>query len=89
MNVSKIGLTKGEKMDFIKKYVKLKEFVWQENLEKLKSGGFGDIENPNECFATLARYWKAQAEAGYPYAVENMTYFDCLLRKMKGERDGI
>lgn len=62
-----------------------KIMAWEENLKKLKSGAFGDIENPDDCFATLARYWKAQAKAGYPFAVENMNYFDQLLRE-RGER---
>ena len=55
--------------------------AWQENLEKLKNGAFGDIENPDKIFETLARYWKAQFEADYPFAVENMLYFEELLRE--------
>ena len=55
--------------------------IWLENLEKLKNGAFGSVENPDECCNTLARYWKAQAEAGYPYAVQNMLYFEEMARR--------
>ena len=55
--------------------------IWLENLEKLKNGAFGSVENPDEWCNTLARYWKAQAEVGYPYAVENMLYFEEMARR--------
>ena len=49
--------------------------VWNKNLEHLKSGGFGDETNPE----TLLNYWRAQYDAGYPYASENVKYFAGLL----------
>ena len=55
--------------------------AWQDNLDKLNRGEFGQLDIPRESLETLARYWKAQAEAGYPYAVENMWYFEEMLRR--------
>lgn len=54
---------------------------WEKNLEALKSGALGDVNSPE----TLLRYWKAQAEAGYPYAEENVRYFEEMVRKEKRE----
>lgn len=45
---------------------------WKKNLEHLQSGGFGDTANPE----TLLHYWMAQESAGYPYASENVKYFE-------------
>ena len=56
------------------------EAVWNKNMEMLKSGGFGSM-NGEECYKTLVRYWKAQEEAGYPMASENVKYFEDILRK--------
>lgn len=50
---------------------------WNKNLIMLSSGGFGDINSPE----TLLAYWKAQAEAGYPFAEENVRYFEEMVRK--------
>jgi hypothetical protein len=50
---------------------------WNKNLIMLSSGGFGDINSPE----TLLAYWKAQAEAGYPFAEENVRYFEDMVRK--------
>ncbi|MBP3573904.1 MAG: hypothetical protein J6J71_04780 [Prevotella sp.] len=55
---------------------------WNKNLIMLSSGGFGDIYSPE----TLLAYWKAQAEAGYPFAEENVRYFEEMVRK--NERNG-
>lgn len=60
---------------------KRKEAIWEKNMKKLKDGKFGELEHPQKCCETLARYWKAQAEAGYPLAVENMKYFEDMARK--------
>ena len=64
---------------------KRKQAVWENNLEKLKDGKFGELGHPRKSLETLARYWKAQAEAGYPYAIENMKYFDELIKESEGE----
>ena len=49
--------------------------AWEENLEKLKNGVFG----AETSLEALARYWKAQAEAGYPGANDNFMYFSQLI----------
>ena len=49
--------------------------IWNKNLEHLQSGGFGDATKPE----TLLNYWKAQESAGYPYASENVKYFEDIL----------
>lgn len=53
-----------------------KESRWGLNLENLKAGTFGDPED----YETLLRYWKAQEDAGYPYASENVQYFTDLVK---------
>jgi hypothetical protein len=52
--------------------------TWNKNLEKLQNGAFGDVDADNEIISyhTMLRYWKAQASAGYPYADENVKYFE-------------
>lgn len=45
---------------------------WEKNLEHLMSGGFGDPLHAE----TLLKYWRAQESAGYPYASENVKYFE-------------
>lgn len=49
--------------------------AWDNNLEKLKNGDFGDLKVTGQCAKTLAAYWKAQAEADYPGADDNFLYF--------------
>jgi hypothetical protein len=51
--------------------------VFDRNFEKLTSGEFG---NPKK-FETMVAYWKAQDEAGYPLADENVRYFEDMVRK--------
>ena len=48
-----------------------REALWQRNLENLKAGTLGDPSDP----ATLLRYWQCQERAHYPYARENVEYF--------------
>ena len=50
---------------------------WAKNLEMLKSGALGD----DTLHETLLRYWKTQEEADYPYASENVKYFEDIVRK--------
>ena len=55
-----------------------KQDVWLRNLTSLKMGEFGiDTKSPE----TLLAYWKAQAEAGYPLAEENVRYFEDMVSK--------
>ena len=55
-----------------------KQDMWLRNLTSLKMGEFGiDTKSPK----TLLAYWKAQAEAGYPFAKENVRYFEDMVRK--------
>ena len=51
--------------------------IFDRNFKKLTSGEFGNPEK----FETMVAYWKAQAEAGYPYAEENVRYFEDMVRK--------
>lgn len=45
---------------------------WEKNLDHLMNGGFGDPTKAE----TLLNYWYAQESAGYPYASENVKYFE-------------
>ena len=54
---------------------------WEENLQRLKNGLFGEYTLAEEYPQTLLRYWKAQLDAGYPNAKENVLYFEELVRK--------
>ena len=51
--------------------------IFDRNFKRLTSGEFG---NPQK-FETMVAYWKAQAEAGYPCADENVRYFEDMVRK--------
>ena len=53
-----------------------REALWQTNLTNLQSGSLGDPADPR----TLLRYWKMQDRAHYPYASDNVAYFQQLLR---------
>ena len=57
----------------------LKTDCWEKNLEALKSGALGDADSSE----TLLRYWKMQAEAGYPNASENVKYFEDMLLPLR------
>ena len=63
--------------------------VWNKNLEKLQNGAFGDIDADNEIISyhTMLRYWKAQASAGYPYANENVKYFEEAVKGRTNAKD--
>jgi hypothetical protein len=54
--------------------------LWEKNLENLRTGALGDVQNPE----TLLRYWQIQERAHYPYARDNVEYFAMQIRK-KGE----
>ena len=51
--------------------------IFDRNFKKLTSGEFGNPEK----FETMVAYWKAQAEAGYPFAEGNVRYFEDMVRK--------
>ena len=57
-----------------------KEALWEKNLENLRTGALGALDNPE----TLLRYWQLQERAHYPYARDNVEYFAEQLRQ-KGE----
>lgn len=56
--------------------------VWDNNLARLKTGEFGE---PSSAEAIL-KYWQAQLDAGYPNAIDNVRYFEEIVRKES--RDG-
>ncbi len=49
-----------------------REALWQRNLDNLRAGTLGDPTSP----ITLLRYWQCQERAHYPYARENVEYFN-------------
>ena len=51
--------------------------LWERNLENLRAGTLGDPTAPQ----ALLRYWQSQERAHYPFARENVEYFEELLRE--------
>ena len=60
-----------------------REALWERNLLNLQSGTLGDSANP----LTLLRFWQAQEKAHYPYARENVEYFNTLAEQIKKENE--
>ena len=58
-----------------------REALWEKNLENLKNGALGD---PSES-VTLLRYWQCQERAHYPYARENVEYFQSAVARQTGQ----
>lgn len=56
------------------------ETLWEINLTNLERGTLGDKESP----ATLMRYWQLQDKAHFPYARENVEYFQDLINRKSG-----
>lgn len=56
--------------------------AWCENLERLRNGFYGEMMSDPK---VLLSYWKAQSEAGYPCAEENVRYFEDMVRKNERE----
>ncbi|MBQ7406771.1 MAG: hypothetical protein IKA53_01210 [Clostridia bacterium] len=54
-----------------------RELLWEKNLENLKSGALGDPT----LAVTLLRYWQCQERAHYPYARENVEYFQSAINE--------
>lgn len=60
------------------------ETLWEINLTNLERGTLGDRESPS----TLLRYWQLQDKAHFPYARENVEYFqDMINRQMEKENN--
>ena len=53
------------------------EALWEINLNNLERGTLGDKDSPT----TLMRYWQLQDKAHFPYARENVEYFQELINK--------
>ena len=53
------------------------ESLWEINLTNLERGTLGDKTNP----ATLMRYWQLQDKAHFPYARENIEYFQDMINR--------
>ena len=58
-----------------------REILWQRNLANLESGTLGDIKSP----LTLLRYWQSQERAHYPFARENVEYFEALTKEQAAD----
>lgn len=56
------------------------EALWEINLTNLERGTLGDRESPT----TLMRYWQLQDKAHFPYARENVEYFQDLINRESG-----
>ncbi|MBR2466985.1 MAG: hypothetical protein IKB38_08690 [Clostridia bacterium] len=54
-----------------------REALWERNLSNLTSGTLGDPASP----ITLLRYWQSQERAHYPYARENVEYFQSIVKE--------
>ena len=54
-----------------------RELMWEKNLQNLQAGTLGDPKLP----ATLLHYWQIQERVHYPFARENVEYFESLLKK--------
>lgn len=50
--------------------------MWELNLQNLSNGSFGTTNDPT----TLLRYWQAQERAHYPFARENVNYFEDIVK---------
>lgn len=60
------------------------EALWEINLQNLERGTLGDKESPT----TLMRYWQLQDKAHFPYARENVEYFqDIINRQSSTDKD--
>ena len=56
------------------------EVLWEINLTNLERGTLGDKTNPT----TLMRYWQLQDKAHFPYARENVEYFQNMITSDAG-----
>lgn len=56
------------------------ESLWEINLTNLERGTLGDRSSPT----TLMRYWQLQDKAHFPYARENVEYFQDMINRDSG-----
>lgn len=61
------------------------EALWEINLNNLERGTLGDKDSPT----TLMRYWQLQDKAHFPYARENVEYFQDLINRRSDAGDNI
>ena len=59
------------------------ENIWESNLQNLERGTLGNKDDP----MALLRYWQLQDKAHYPYARENVEYFQDLLDKQASNKN--
>ncbi len=59
------------------------EALWEINLNNLERGTLGDKESPT----TLMRYWQLQDKAHFPYARENVEYFQDLINRGRASKE--
>ena len=57
------------------------ETLWEINLQNLEKGTLGDKNSP----MALLRYWQLQDKAHFPYARENVEYFQDIITRSGGE----
>lgn len=57
------------------------ESLWETNLLNLERGTLGNKDDP----MALLRYWQLQDKAHYPYARENVEYFQDLIDRQSGK----
>lgn len=55
---------------------KSEDDIFDKNFDMLKNGLFGNLGEPE----TLVAYWKAQDNAGCPYAIEKVKYYEGMIR---------
>lgn len=60
-----------------------REVIWERNLKSLEAGTLGDKTSPE----ALLRYWQSQEKAHYPFARENIEYFENILNKAKNNNE--
>ncbi len=53
--------------------------LWEKNAESLRMGGYGDPASPE----ALLTYWRNMERAHYPYARENVAYFENIVNAMR------
>lgn len=56
--------------------------LWQENLKSFQMGAYGNPADPN----TLLTYWRNMEKAHYPYARENVDYFESLVKQQQAQQ---
>ena len=59
------------------------ENLWEANLTNLERGTLGNKDDPR----ALLRYWQLQDKANYPYAKENVEYFQDMINKQNTTKE--